>query len=216
MRAQKAVRPAHGFDMDVAEKIVRVAMSRKGETPEMPQTSPARLPASLLNRGEDRLFLTDDQLRQGVELMFFAYRDMVHDADRLLEERAYGRAHHRCLHFIWRRQGLSVAELLEILNVTKQSANRVLRQLIEDGLITSTIGEVDRRQRRLRLTPEGDALVRRLSDAQNARMKRVYMEAGSEAVRGFRLVLAGMIDADRRASVLDLVLLGDGAGQGSA
>jgi DNA-binding MarR family transcriptional regulator len=189
---------------------------KKKATEIMPQTAPARPPASLLNRGEDRLFLTDEQLRQGVELMFFAYRDMVHDADRLLEERAYGRAHHRCLHFIWRRQGLSVAELLEILDVTKQSANRVLRQLIEDGLITSTIGDIDRRQRRLRLTVEGDALVRRLSDAQNARMRRVYMDAGPESVRGFRLVLAGMIDAERRDPVLDLVLSGDGAGSGGA
>jgi len=184
----------------------------------MVQSSPsaARLPADLLKRGEDRLFLTDDQLRQGVELMFFAYRDMVHDADRILEERAYGRAHHRCLHFIWRRQGLSVAELLEILNVTKQSANRVLRQLIEDGLISSTVGKTDRRQRRLRLTADGEALVRRLADAQNARMRRVYMDAGPEAVRGFRLVLAGMIDADGRDAVLDLVLSGDGAGQAGA
>lgn len=174
----------------------------------MPQTTgeAKRLPAALLNRGEDRLFLTDDQLRQGVELMFFAYREMVGDADRILEERAYGRAHHRCLHFIWRRQGLSVAELLEILGVTKQSLNRVLRQLVEDGLVSSTVGEADRRQRILRLTAEGEGLVKRLADAQNARMRRVYMEAGPEAVRGFRSVLAGMIDADRRDAVLDVVL----------
>ncbi|MFT6773335.1 MAG: DNA-binding MarR family transcriptional regulator [Paracoccaceae bacterium] len=180
----------------------------------MAQPSPtaARFPAALLKRGEDRLFLTDDQLRHGVELMFFAYRDMVSDADRILEERAYGRAHHRCLHFIWRRQGLSVAELLEILGVTKQSLNRVLRQLVEDGLVSSTVGEVDRRQRRLGLTRDGETLVRRLADAQNARMRRVYMDAGPEAVRGFRLVLAGMIDADRRDAVLDLVLTGDGQG----
>lgn len=173
-----------------------------------------RLPAALLNRGEDRLFLTDDQLRQGVELMFFAYREMVGDADRILEERAYGRAHHRCLHFIWRRQGLSVAELLDILGVTKQSLNRVLRQLVEDGLVSSEVGEADRRQRLLRLTAEGEALVRRLADAQNARMRRVYMEAGPEAVRGFRMVLAGMIDADRRDAVLDLVLSDAPEGRG--
>jgi DNA-binding MarR family transcriptional regulator len=181
----------------------------------MVQSSPTatRLPAALLPRGEDRLFLTDDQLRHGVELMFFAYRDMVSDADRILEERAYGRAHHRCLHFIWRRQGLSVAELLDILGVTKQSLNRVLRHLMEDGLVSSSVGEIDRRQRCLRLTAEGETLVRRLADAQNARMRRVYMEAGPEAVRGFRQVLAGMIDAERRDAVLDLVLSGDGAGQ---
>lgn len=185
----------------------------------MAQTAGAqpRLPASLLNRSEDRLFLTDDQLRQGVELMFFAYKDMVGDADRILEELAYGRAHHRALHFIWRRQGLSVQDLLDILGVTKQSLNRVLRQLIEDGLVNQQVGEADRRQRLLTLTAEGDHLVRRLADAQNARMRRVYLDAGPEAVRGFRLVLAGMIDAERRDAVLDLVLTGEGgSGRGGA
>ena len=109
-----------------------------------------------------------------------------------------------------------MAELLDILGVTKQSLNRVLRQLVEDGLVSSAVGEADRRQRLLRLTEEGEALVRRLADAQNARMRRVYLEAGPEAVRGFRMVLAGMIDADRRGAVLDLVLSDapDGRGEG--
>ncbi len=156
-------------------------------------------------RGEQLLFLTDEQLRQGVELMFFAYRDMVADADRLLEERGYGRAHHRCLHFIWRRPGMPVAELLDILAVTKQSLNRVLRQLIEDGLVANRVGETDRRQRLLFLSPEGETLVRGLAKAQNARMRRVFLEAGPEAVQGFKAVLSGMIDEGRRERVLDLV-----------
>lgn len=164
------------------------------------RAKPAQMP-----RGEQLLFLTDEQLRQGVELMFFAYRDMVADADRLLEERGYGRAHHRCLHFIWRRPGMPVAELLDILSVTKQSLNRVLRQLIEDGLVANRVGESDRRQRLLFLTPEGETLVRGLAKAQNARMRRVFLEAGSEAVQGFKTVLSGMIDEGRRERVLDLV-----------
>lgn len=155
--------------------------------------------------GDNLLFLTDQQLRQGVELMFFAYRDMVADADRLLEDRGYGRAHHRCLHFVWRRPGIPVTGLLEILGVTKQSLNRVLRQLVEDGLIRSEVGPRDRRQRLLNLTEEGEALVRALSAAQNERMRRVFLEAGPEAVQAFKTVLAGMIDEGSRDRALALI-----------
>lgn len=100
---------------------------------------------------------------------------------------------------------MPVAELLDILSVTKQSLNRVLRQLIEDGLVANRVGESDRRQRLLFLTPEGETLVRGLAKAQNARMRRVFLEAGSEAVQGFKTVLSGMIDEGRRERVLDLV-----------
>lgn len=172
------------------------------KTDTRPRTAPRRPGPS---RGDQLLFLTDAQLRQGVELMFFAYRDMVSDADRVLEARGYGRAHHRCLHFVWRRPGMSVTELLETLRVTKQSLNRVLRQLVEDGLIRSEVGPTDRRQRLLTLTAEGEALVRSLSDAQNARMRRVFMEAGADAVQGFKAVLAGMVDERSREAVLALV-----------
>lgn len=161
--------------------------------------------AAGLTRGEQLLFLTDDQLRQGVELMFFAYRDMVSDPDRILEELGYGRAHHRALHFIRRKPGLSVAELLQILAVTKQSLNRVLRQLMADGLVENRIGDTDRRQRLLFVTPEGERLVRRLSDPQHERMRRVFLEAGPEAVQGFKRVLAGMIEEADRDRVLSIV-----------
>ena len=106
-------------------------------------------------RSEQLLFLTDDQLRQGIELMFFAYRGFTADPDRMLEERQYGRAHHRAIHFINRRPGLTVNELLDILGVTKQSLNRVLRQLVDDGLVESRVGLADRRQRNLVLTERG-------------------------------------------------------------
>ena len=107
------------------------------------------------NRSEQLLFLTDDQLRQGIELMFFAYRGFTADPDRILGDRGYGRAHHRAIHFINRRPGLMVNELLDILGVTKQSLNRVLRQLVDDGLVDSRVGAVDRRQRNLHLTERG-------------------------------------------------------------
>jgi DNA-binding MarR family transcriptional regulator len=164
-----------------------------------------RQAGSAQNRSEQLLFLTEEQLRQGVELLFFAYRDFTSDPDAVLAERGYGRAHHRALHFIKRRPGVTVAGLLDILKVTKQSLNRVLRQLIEDGLVTSTAGENDRRQRNLRLTEAGETLERALSEPQRARLRRAFSEAGPQAVAGFRLVLSRMLDEEGREAVLSLV-----------
>jgi DNA-binding MarR family transcriptional regulator len=121
--------------------------------------------------GESLLFLTDEQLRQGIEAMFFAYRGFTADPDRILAEMAYGRAHHRAIHFINRAPGTTVNNLLSILGVTKQSLNRVLRTLISDGLVESRVGTVDKRERHLFLTDAGHALEAELSDAQRARMR---------------------------------------------
>lgn len=144
--------------------------------------------------GENLLFLTDEQLRKGIEAMFFAYRGFTADPDRILETMAYGRAHHRAIHFINRTPGTTVNNLLSILGVTKQSLNRVLRTLIEDGLVESRVGSKDRRERHLFLTEEGKALEQRLSDAQRARMRAAYRHAGPEAVAGFRSVLEAIMD----------------------
>ena len=148
--------------------------------------------------GENLLFLTDEQLRQGIEAMFFAYRGFTADPDRILATMAYGRAHHRALHFIARRPGTTVNNLLGILGVTKQSLNRVLRTLIEDGLVESQQGKTDRRERHLTLTDKGRGLEQTLSDAQRARMRAAYRKAGPEAVAGFRQVLEAMMDPDMR------------------
>ena len=155
-------------------------------------------------RGEQLLFLTDEQLRQGIELMFFAYRGFTADPDRILETYGYGRAHHRALHFINRRAGLTVNELLDILGVTKQSLNRVLRQLVEDGLVQSNVGKQDRRQRNLSLTEKGAALEAELSNSQRARMRKAYSTAGAEAVQGFRAVLEQIIEPDMREQIAKL------------
>ena len=148
--------------------------------------------------GENLLFLTDEQLRQGIEAMFFAYRGFTADPDRILAGLAYGRAHHRALHFIARAPGTTVSNLLGILGVTKQSLNRVLRTLVEDGLVVSRVGTSDKRERNLYLTEEGEALERQLSDAQRARMRMAYRSAGPAAVAGFRQVLEAMMDGDLR------------------
>jgi len=148
--------------------------------------------------GESLLFLTDEQLRKGIEAMFFAYRGFTSDPDRILDTHDYGRAHHRAIHFIHRSPGTTVNNLLAILGVTKQSLNRVLRTLIADGLVESRVGSRDRRERNLVLTEAGADLERQLSDAQRRRMRGAYRHAGPEAVAGFRRVLEGMMDTEMR------------------
>ncbi len=147
---------------------------------------------------ETLLFLTDDQLRKGIEAMFFAYRGFTADPDRILADKGYGRAHHRAIHFINRTPGTTVNNLLSILGVTKQSLNRVLRTLIEDGLVRSEVGTRDKRERHLYLTDHGRALEGELSTAQRNRMRTAFRQTGPEAVAGFRQVLEAMMDSDMR------------------
>lgn len=145
------------------------------------------------------LFLTDEQLQRGIEGMFFAYRGLISDPDRLLAEDyqgRYGRAHHRAIHFISRQPGTTVNNLLDVLGITKQSLNRVLRGLTDDQLVRVEVGREDRRERLLYLTEAGAALEESLSAVQRDRMRRAYREAGPDAVRGFRQVLEAMMDGD--------------------
>ncbi len=158
-------------------------------------------PRPSVGHGDDLLFLTDDNLLHGIELMFFAYKGFTSDPDRILQNYTYGRAHHRAVHFINRQPGITVNNLLAILGVTKQSLNRVLRQLVDDGLVDSRVGKVDRRQRNLFLTDEGQVLESELSGAQRLRMREAFKAAGPDAVRGFRSVLENMVDADMRKSI---------------
>ncbi|MEM9724727.1 MAG: helix-turn-helix domain-containing protein [Pseudomonadota bacterium] len=134
-----------------------------------------------------------DDVRPDAELMFFAYRAFTSDADDILKTVGFWRAHHRALHFIGARAGLTVTDLQAVLDVTKQSLNRVLRELIEKGLVERRVGQTDRRQRTLALTAEGARLERDLAAAQAARVRRAFEAAGPEAVAGFRAVLTEML-----------------------
>ncbi len=154
--------------------------------------------------GETLLYLTGEQLRQGTEAMFFAYRGFTADPDKILEEFGYGRAHHRALHFINVSPGSTVNNLLSILGITKQSLNRVLRKLIKDGLVESIIGKIDRRERHLYLTDHGVSLENKLSTAQHERMRKAFKNAGPDAVAGFRIVLEAMMDPEMRLLYKDL------------
>ena len=144
------------------------------------------------------LFLREEDLRQGIELLFYAYRDFTAEADAMLAELGFGRAHHRVIYFVGRKPGMTVSELLDILKITKQSLSRVLGQLVREGYIVQRPGTADRRQRLLELAPKGAELERRLTEDQRALVARAYRAAGAEAVDGFRRVLLGLVnEADR-------------------
>lgn len=148
------------------------------------------------------LFLREDELRQGIELLFYAYRDFTRGPDEILARYNFGRAHHRALHFIGGYPGITVAELLGILRITKQSLSRVLSALIEGDFVRQQQGTRDRRQRQLFLTEQGKSLERQISTIQQAKVAEAYREAGAEAVAGYRKVLAGLIDEQDRAAIL--------------
>jgi DNA-binding MarR family transcriptional regulator len=145
------------------------------------------------------LFLREDELRQGIELMFYAYRDFTAEPDAILARIGFGRAHHRVIHFVGRQPGMTVSDLLDILKITKQSLSRVLSQLVQQEYVVQRPGTRDRRQRLLELTPKGAELERQLSEGQRALVARAYRAAGAEAVDGFRKVLLGMINETDRA-----------------
>lgn len=139
------------------------------------------------------LFLRDEELRQAMELLFFAYRDFTAEPDAILARHGFGRAHHRAIYFIGRHPSITISGLLGILRITKQSLNRVLGQLIDQAYVEQRSGTRDRRQRLLQLTDKGRALEEQLSVEQRARIARAYREAGAEAVEGFRKVMLGII-----------------------
>lgn len=140
-----------------------------------------------------------------IELLFFAYRDFVGDADHELEAFGFGRAHHRVMHFVHRYPGLKVADLLDVLRITKQSLGRVLKQLLDEGYIVQKTGNNDRRQRLLYATAKGEALVGKLAGLQTDRINRAIKDidpAGVELVRQF---LRAMIDRDDPDKVLEAI-----------
>jgi len=143
----------------------------------------------------------DEELRQAMELLFFAYRDFTGEADAILTDFGFGRAHHRTIYFIGRNPRISVKDLLAILKITKQSLSRVLGQLIDEGYVHQETDTVDRRRRLLQLTDKGQALERRLAYRQCRRIAEAYEAAGVDAVSGFRAVLRAIIDEDDRGRV---------------
>jgi DNA-binding MarR family transcriptional regulator len=160
--------------------------------------------------GAGVLFLREEELRIAQDKLFFAFRDLNASADVILAGLGLGRAHHRTLHWIGRKPGLTVGELLGLLGVTKQSLTRVLGPLMQAGYVAQAPGARDRRQRLLNLTETGAALERQLFECQRERLLAAYREAGGPAVDGFRRVLRGLTKEDGR-KYLDAV---EGRGRG--
>ena len=147
------------------------------------------------------LFLRDEELRQAIELLFYAYRDFTGEPDAILNKYGFGRAHHRVIYFVGRNPGITVSQLLRILKITKQSLSRVLSQLVREEFVAQRTDSDDRRRRMLYLMPKGEELERLLTERQSRRIARAYREAGAEAVEGFRTVLRGIINEEDRRRV---------------
>ena len=153
----------------------------------------------------------DDPMWDVIELLFFAYRDFIGDPDDALAKFGFGRAHHRVLHFVNRNPGMKVADLLEILKITKQSLGRVLKQLIDQGYVVQKEGANDRRQRLLHVTAKGEALAMKLAGLQTARIGRALAELGPDAHEAACQFLTAMINADHRDAVLRFIARADRA-----
>lgn len=141
-----------------------------------------------------------------IELLFFAYRDFVGDADDVLRAFGFGRAHHRVVHFVTRYPGLKVADLLDVLRITKQSLGRVLKQLLDEDYIVQKSGDSDRRQRLLYATPKGEALVAKLAGLQTDRINRALQGLGADEIETVRQFLRAMIDRHDPDKVLEIIL----------
>lgn len=137
-----------------------------------------------------------------IEALFFAYRDFTGDPDRILNEIGFGRAHHRVVHFVHRYPGMRVADLLEILRITKQSLARVLRELIKEGYVAQRLGKFDRRERLLYVTEKGRALADRLAAPQLLRIGETLGLLGADGRAAVARFLACMMAEAGRASMI--------------
>jgi DNA-binding MarR family transcriptional regulator len=159
----------------------------------------------------DRTARGSEPMWDVIELLFFAYRDFIGDPDDVLSRFGFGRAHHRVLHFVNRNPGMKVAELLDILKITKQSLGRVLKQLIDQGYVVQKEGASDRRQRLLYVTPKGEALAMKLAGLQTARIARALGELGPNAHETACRFLVAMINPDQRDGVQRFIARADRA-----
>lgn len=154
--------------------------------------------------GASPLFLREDEIRRGVELLYFGYTRLTNSIDQVLAKQGLGRAHHRALYFIARQPDLTVGELLRLLAITKQSLGRVLKELHDREMVVAKPGLIDRRQKLLRLTDKGAALEADLFAQLREKLSDAYVSAGQESVTGFWHVLEGLVPESDRQMVFDL------------
>ena len=150
-----------------------------------------------------RAALSEDEVNDLgiIELLFFSYRDFTADPDKQLETMGFGRAHHRVLYFVNRKPGMSVAELLDVLKITKQSLARVLKQLVDNGHIVQLTGEADRRQRELYPTTSGRELILSLTQPQSNRIAAALAESNVTEKRIIQNFLKAMVNSDQRDQI---------------
>ena len=146
-----------------------------------------------LNKLLTPLFLSEKEIRKIIELMFFAYRDFTSEPDVLLEKINFGRAHHRVVYFVGKKEKITIKELLSILQITKQSLSRVLNQLVKEKYIVLSIGE-DKRTKNLSLTKKGHELESELSTIQIKKIKKILKNSNEDNIDGFKTLLYEMID----------------------
>lgn len=160
---------------------------------------------SLLDPPDYSPFSADEieDLREAIELLFFAYRDFTAEPDAILSQYNFGRAHHRVIYFVGRSPGMTVSQLLDILQITKQSLARVLRQLVDEGFIEQRLDENDGRRRLLYLLDKGRAIEAQLTVRQAKRIAAAYKSLDAEAAQGFKDVLRGIINEKDRGRVSD-------------
>tara|TARA_Y100000741_G_C18130501_1_gene508905 strand:- start:354 stop:839 length:486 start_codon:yes stop_codon:yes gene_type:complete len=156
-----------------------------------------------LNNFITPFFLNDKEIRKVIELFFFSYRDFTAGPDKVLEKLNFGRAHHRVIYFVGKKNNITIKELLKVLQITKQSLSRVLNQLVKEGFILLSTG-FDKRTKTLTLTNKGLALENKLSDIQINKIKKVFKKFNQEDINGFKKILYEMIDHDNEKYFIKL------------
>ena len=156
-----------------------------------------------LNKLLTPLFLNENEIRKIIELMFFSYRDFTSGPDKVLEKINFGRAHHRVIYFVGKRKNLTIKELLQILQITKQSLSRVLNQLVKEKYIILSIGD-DKRTKKLTLSKKGMELEKNLSEIQITKIYNVIKNFEEADINAFKTVLYKMIDDKNQKKFIEI------------
>ena len=158
---------------------------------------------TVLNKLLTPLFLSDKEIKKVIELLFFSYRDFTAGPDRILQKIKFGRAHHRIIYFIGKKNNITIKDLLAILQITKQSLSRVLNQLVSEGYVNVDIGN-DKRTKKLSLTQKGLDLENKLSTIQINKIKKIISKSEEKDINGFKKILYDMIDEGNKKKFNEL------------
>ena len=156
-----------------------------------------------LNKLLNPLFLSNKEIKKVIELLFFSYRDFTAGPDKILEKIKFGRAHHRIIYFVGKKNNITIKDLLAILQITKQSLSRVLNQLVSEGYVNVTTG-YDKRTKDLSLTQKGIDLEDKLSTIQINKIKKIISKSEESDINGFKRILYDMIDDNNKIKFNEL------------